>query len=302
MPDGYVKTMRYNKETPIQDRMNLVQEHILNRWEDYFHEYWLKESGSGEMSINYSKNILDRCATFILLADMRASGVLSKYKIDSINSKEIQMSSATGNVANLLYGGESAEGEGDKSGNVSAQLTKEESYKDPINLSLREIENLVKKEEKKKKRWQESKTRKFFKLHSTKEVTTYKLITVKEAKCIIYSENKIDTITVENEDKKPLKNVYGQPILDVLYHKIGGHKGMIGLNQPYTSEWCVVDTDNKFIYNGNTFIIDKSVKQYEVFDDNQSSMDKILCIFVNDTLNFFDMNIDEVSSKLIKQV
>lgn len=265
MPNSSVRTMRYNKETPITDRMALVQTHILDHWGDFFQNNWLNDAKS-KMLINDTKSILDRCATFILLADMRKNNILSKYKINSINQNEIHMIS-----------------DDDDENQEMVDLEKED-HSEPIIHTYSEIKKNEQKVERQIKKWRNSKTRKLHKLYTLPDLVTYRIKPKKD------------------DNDKVIKNVYGQSVLDAEYTTIGNQKGLIDKSKPYVSEWCLVDTNNDFSFNGKNYKVDKKVKQYKVEKDNQSQMDKILCILVNDELHFFDQNIDEVNSKHVKQV
>lgn len=67
--------------------------------------------------------------------------------------------------------------------------------------------------------------------------------------------------------------------------------------------WCVVDTDNAFAFNGFDFKIDSSVKQYIVKNkgsENESEMDKILCIDDEDSIRFFDESLKELKEDLVE--
>lgn len=78
------------------------------------------------------------------------------------------------------------------------------------------------------------------------------------------------------------------------------------------SGWCVVDTDNKFTFNSDDYLIDVNVKQYRVMNKaskvdgqlksftNDSLMSSILVIDNGDELKFFDENFKEVSSNLVR--
>lgn len=266
MPNGIVRTMRYNKDTPIGDRIKLIQEHVIDYWENYFHDYWLKESKNINISINQTKDILDRCATFILLADMRKNDILSSYSINSINENEVQSFAPNW--------------EDDENFDLSPNHDEQQK----ILFTHTEIKKDGKKVVKQQKKWKKSKTRKLHKLYTIPELRTYRLK------------------PVVDENKKPVKNIFGQAIFDAEYVTIGGQKGLIDRSKPYISEWCIVDTENKFKFNNTKFQIDESVKQYEVSTDNKCLMDSVLCIHVDGKTHFYDANVDQIDNNLIKQV
>lgn len=74
-------------------------------------------------------------------------------------------------------------------------------------------------------------------------------------------------------------------------------------------EWKYVNTDNEFMFMGNTFIINNNVEEYKVHNKagtvedftNEAYMDEILIsIDNNNSLKFYNQNYDEVDSTLIK--
>lgn len=87
-------------------------------------------------------------------------------------------------------------------------------------------------------------------------------------------------------------------------------KGLINPNNPYTAEWCIVDTENIFEFHGNKYKINKSVKQYNTrtkkprYDDykNDYKMDKILVYDQDGKMYFFDQNIDRINNDLIELI
>lgn len=259
MPNGTSRIMRYNKETPIADRMKLVETHIISYWEEFFRDNWLKESTNIKGSNIHAKSILDRCATFILLADMRKNDILSKAKIDSINKHEVTILS-----------------DDEQELNLESKLVIDEVQP----TTATEISQEEKKVARQVKKWNKSKTRKFYKMYSTPKVFTYRVKPVRD------------------EDGKVAKNIVGQAVYNAEYVTIGGNKGLIDKSKPYISKWCLVDTDNKFTFNDIGFIIDKSVEQYKVGKDNVSEMDTILAYYIPDKNEyyFFDENIDEIQS------
>lgn len=88
---------------------------------------------------------------------------------------------------------------------------------------------------------------------------------------------------------------------------IKGRDGLIDKTKPYVAEWCIVDTNNEFIFQGNKYKINEKVKQYSPrskkpkYDDykNDYQMDKILTYEQNEHLFFFDQNIDRIDNDLI---
>ncbi|MCY9737422.1 hypothetical protein M5X17_27290 [Paenibacillus alvei] len=86
------------------------------------------------------------------------------------------------------------------------------------------------------------------------------------------------------------------------------------LDEAIYSEWCIVDTDNTFIFNGNVFKINPSVKQYIVHNKpilidgnwnnwtNDAGMERIFCIDNEDELRFFDEKLKEVDGEFVRLV
>lgn len=79
-------------------------------------------------------------------------------------------------------------------------------------------------------------------------------------------------------------------------------EGLINHKKPYDSEWCVVDTDNQFIYKGNKYKISEDVKQYKVSRDNKSQMDKLLVCEQDDNLFHFDQNSNQIENDKVINV
>jgi hypothetical protein len=95
--------------------------------------------------------------------------------------------------------------------------------------------------------------------------------------------------------------------------------GLIDPEKASSSEWCLVNTDNEFVFNGTRYRIDKSVDQYQgkkVCISHPSSkekeyeiryeMEKILCFHVppeneKDSYYFFDENIEQINNELISK-
>lgn len=68
------------------------------------------------------------------------------------------------------------------------------------------------------------------------------------------------------------------------------------------AEWCPVDIYGLFEFNGATYRIPKTNKDYKVnnraFDNydysNEAKMDQVLAVLCNDQLYFYDMNMKEI--------
>lgn len=77
---------------------------------------------------------------------------------------------------------------------------------------------------------------------------------------------------------------------------------------------CVVDTDNKFKYNSNKYLISEKAKQYKVHNKakrltngslnnftNESEMDCVYVAECNDKIYFFDQDKYRIHPALISQ-
>lgn len=76
---------------------------------------------------------------------------------------------------------------------------------------------------------------------------------------------------------------------------------LINPEKPYKSEWCLVNTDNEFAFNGVTYRISDEVEQYKVYEDNQCDMERIL-VMEQDNIYFFDEDIFPIDEKLIEKI
>lgn len=81
----------------------------------------------------------------------------------------------------------------------------------------------------------------------------------------------------------------------------------IALKDSKKSEWCIVDTENIFEFDGKKFKIG-NVKEYKVYnksgevDDytNETLMDKVLSVLNNDDkIVFYDMTCTEIDDVLL---
>ena len=86
---------------------------------------------------------------------------------------------------------------------------------------------------------------------------------------------------------------------NILYH----HKftRTIDPERHYIAQWCIVDTNNIFNFNGKYYQINKSLNQYKVKNDNDCLMDKILVYQQDNNIYYYDQDIYEIdSSKIIE--
>lgn len=238
-------------------------------------------------SYENARQLLENCATYLLKGQFKKGNIMTLYNIRRAVVMEIPASCTSSNAEDLMYG----LSEGDKEIIVTAspQLTNGGFEVDIQNLSQVNIERSEKREKKKITKYKQSKSFRLEKLYTTREINTYRI------KQVFYKD--------AEGKRKPMKNVMNQPVFDAVPHKIG-QKGMIDYSKPYTSKWCVVDTDNEFVFMDKRYQIDGNVEQYSVGEDNQCQMDKILCYYIphEDKFLFFDQDIYQIDNSDILQV
>ncbi|MGV4321298.1 hypothetical protein [Bacillus mojavensis] len=80
------------------------------------------------------------------------------------------------------------------------------------------------------------------------------------------------------------------------------------LNKFISTEWCYVNTENEFGYEGEVFVIDESVESYKVYNKafqvedytNEAYMEEILVAKDSEgILSFYDQNYDRIETSLI---
>ena len=99
--------------------------------------------------------------------------------------------------------------------------------------------------------------------------------------------------------------------LNMLHKKVNKYKIYKNIEN-VIFQWCTVDAENVFVFQGKEYQISKSLKQYEVYNkavklnngeynnfSNKAEMDKILVVKINDHLLFYDMNIERIKGKYI---
>lgn len=116
-----------------------------------------------------------------------------------------------------------------------------------------------------------------------------------------YKMNSIYSYSSESENNKTynwIKDTWTEKDEKYIY-KIDR---LIDTKKKYTSEWCLVSTENEFDFLGDRLKLDKTAKQYKASKDGSYQMDKILAIRQNGKTYFFDENIDQVENQKIKIV
>lgn len=83
------------------------------------------------------------------------------------------------------------------------------------------------------------------------------------------------------------------------------------LENAKTTKWCYVNTENEFKFNGNTYVIHQSVKEYIVHNKagtvedytNEAYMEDIFVVVDNENkLKFYNQNYELVESKNVKVI
>lgn len=240
------------------------------------------------MSYEYSERILENCATYLLRGQYKENNILNIDQIRKYQTYEIPASASDSNSEDLIY----ATGFSPESSEKHLTATPELWYntevdREKTSLSVSQVNKTNKKRVRQRKRFKQTRSFRMEKLYSTPSVRTYRLEQI--------------LVEDENKKKKPFKNVFGQLVYQVVYQEIGGQKGMI--DDSSITKWCLVDTENCFSFDGQTYRIDESVEQYKVEEDCSAKMDMIYSIKRKDgTLLFFDQVFCEIPSKKVVQI
>ncbi|MFQ3543627.1 hypothetical protein Q7A53_06030 [Halobacillus rhizosphaerae] len=75
------------------------------------------------------------------------------------------------------------------------------------------------------------------------------------------------------------------------------------------SKWCIVNTENEFVFLGHKFLIDEEVKEYIVHNKagsvedytNEAHMEEILVVVEDESgrLSFYNQNYDKIENNLV---
>lgn len=264
----------YYKST--DDKNQLLQDTILDYWSSYCNNHWIWLGKFEEYRWNYEdkvKRFLNRCANFLLIGNYRDYNILSGNDIGRIIENELSL-------------------EGDWE-NDDIEIELEETI-DFLNNHIRENTTpdrkiLETKYDNKPVSPTPSK-RKLSKFDKIQQIYSMPDKQVDEYVSIHISH----TFNVWDKNVRTIK----------------GRQGLIDKSKPYTAKWCIVDTENIFLFNEQEYKIDKSVRQYNPrnkkpkYDDyrNDYNMDKILVYEQNGNMFFFDQNIDRIENELIKEI
>lgn len=293
----YIKNPKYgnkifldNSISDYEVRLQEVIDKILSDESiiDYCRENALIKNKLQIFSYENQERILENCATYLLMGQYKENDIMTIYNIRKAQIMEIPASCSNTNAEDLMYGNVDSE---EVTMSASPELVKgSEPDINPQMLSQEDIDRKEKKEKKKTLRYKNSRTFRLERLYSTPIIDTYRI------KQVFYKDS--------DGKKKPLKNIMNQPVFDAVPHRVGGHKGLVDLSKKYVSKWCLVDTDNKFTFMDKQYVIDESVSQYAVGEDNNSSMDMVLCYYMpdEDRCYFFDQNVEPIDSLDISQV
>jgi hypothetical protein len=281
-----IKTPAYQNTdivyTENSNKCDLIQERVLNNWQDYCYEHWIWQKKFKDGKLNYEdkvKMLLDRCATFLLLPYMKRGMIMSDYKIKDRHINEIPVSSCGTIIEDEFYSSDFEEDE------------------------YREQKKYYKKFKTNKKNLKYNKINKIYS-SVDKKIIEYKKLNNKE----IYDKNNIQYPEFNSKEElekwliKPFLNLHKENIYDIHNKNIIGHDGYINNRQTYKWDWCYVNTDNIFTFNNHKYKISDEVKQYKVYEDNQCEMDIILVFEQNGNQFFFDMNINNIKNKFIMTI
>lgn len=265
---------RHNQEiyyNDKDDRVELLQKLMLNYWEGYCNAHWIWLYKFDPNKRNYE----DKTKSFL----SRCADFLlyNRYKDTNIVTPHMNKKIKT-NEYSL---------DGDwQNENLEIELEETVSY----------LSKFVKEEH---KQLGEMATNKY------DNKVEYKKHTSKTSRILdIYSDNEKK---IEDYKKIHISNTFN--VWGKSTKRISARKGLIDKENPYISEWCVVDTENVFEFEGNKYKISEDVKQYKVrakkpkYDDYKLDyqMDQILVYEQDDNLFFFDQNINQIeNNKVIK--
>lgn len=287
-PKNHHRIFLDESKTVYEDRLEEIKAKVLSNNDivDYCRNNAIIENNRQELSHVTAERILENCATYLLLGQFKKNDIMTIYSIRKAQVTEIPSSSLNNNVEDMLYS--SSFGNDDKiSIDASSKLEYYEDVRDEKLLNNTEINMRNKRVQKRINKYKDSKAYRLEMLHSTKPVHTYK----------IKQQFYID----EDGKRKPIKNVFGQPVFDAEYMTIGGRDGIIDEQNLYKTVWKIVDINNEFWYNTHRFKIDKDFEPYRV-RDNKNDMDKILIVPIKDNLVFYDQNINKIPDGVINMM
>jgi hypothetical protein len=299
-PKSRKKIFLDNNISDYNERLEEVQQKVFLHNDGEIIEYCADnnkiKNKSQILSYQNAENLLDKLGTYLLMGQFAENNILTLHKIRQGYEHEIQASNSDSNAMDVMYGIQ----EGDKEVSITASpvLDKNMQIEKPIEkMSVQEIAQKEKKDKKATIKYKQSKTYRMNQLHSTREIRTYR---VKSD----YVRDEFGDVVLFDGKPKVAKNVFGQPILVAETTTIGGHKGLVGLDEKHVVNWCIVDTTNVFTFNGQKFKIDPILEQYRVCEDNVCEMEKILCYYLieKEEYVFFDEKVHPIESEMITKV
>ncbi|WP_135546943.1 hypothetical protein [Paenibacillus cymbidii] len=295
------KTLVTNRFMSEEERMELWLTVIYQPFEE-----WLLQHKHSSLA----RRLLSDCANY-LIKDTNGGTTLTPRKIEQVRMRELTLSS-------LRSSDQASDSFGDNDG-VHADNARHAAQGDAGDRFQRSIYHLRKQEQDRqrhasqnqRRRYVQSRAWRMAKLYSTPKTTTYV----------------VDQVGEE-------RNVFSQPVVDVRTVTVGGHKGIVGIRQPYVAQWCVIDTEGCFTFHGTRYTISPKLRRYRVSDKwngsvaaerraayggskppslhdvsspaadwtNRAVMDRILCFRIDERSYFFDQNINKINKKYIRAI
>ncbi|GIP32611.1 hypothetical protein [Paenibacillus sp. J2TS4] len=281
-PDG-VKLLNTTKEMTDSDRMNLFKNEIYNVYEEWFiankHTY-------------LAQRFLSDCANY-LIKDTNNKTTLTNRKSKNIAKRELPLSSVSNKYyEDLLFAGRGS----DEAGGTyyEAGGSSHSPWMDGLDsVTDYELGRQNKVKANQISQYCQTRAWRITKLYSTPVTNTYRIEKVQGVPITINGFPSVDYSTT---------NIFGHPILDAVPCQIGGIQGIVKLGQTYKAEWCIVDTEGGFQFNGRHFTLNTSrLAGYKLTLGNRSKMDSILCYYTGNDYHFFDENIEPIDMKWIQQ-
>lgn len=328
LPNGSKYKIKYSDEDNKIDIVNkILQEECFNipeeeenfyienniplpkTWEDYLNGCWIYFGKTDPNKLNFedkTKLMLNALAAFLDDSSIRDKWNRKEFPYDFLNNNnnKKKYKKSNSNVNNVLLGIQKDQ----------------ETYDSKNKMNIR--------------RYKKSKTYRFLKIFSKKDIKINELYKLKNKD--VCSEQEIKIIkehkNFSEEDlvkwlNKPLKNVFNQNVYNNKEKVYGGWKGIVDINKPYFSKWCYVNSVGEFIFSktvkkeilinnikchvdciiNTKYKIDiDNVPQYQdirkdKYYKNESgwSMDNIFCVEQDNKIYFWDMNIEKIDNRFI---
>lgn len=295
------KTLITNRFMSEEERMELWMTSIYQPFED-----WLLQHKHSTLA----RRLLSDCANY-LIKDTNGGATLTPRKIEQVRMRELTLSSLrSGDHAHDRFGDH--DGVNADNGHLAAREDAGDRLQRPIyHLKKQEQDRQREASQSQRNRYVQSRAWRMANLYSTPKTTAYV----------------IDQVGNE-------RNVFSQPVVDVKSVTVGGHKGIVGIRKPYIAQWCVIDTEGCFTFQGTGYVISPKLRRYRVtgkWNDsivaerraayggskppslhdvssptadwtNRAVMDRILCYRIGERSYFFDQNINKINKKYIQAI